>query len=262
MKKTLMITVILMMGFSTSAVSQNNVVVVPLNSSRAAGIDGQIQYNDGGKSAGAEVYYAKDSGNVGIGTLLPEKKLQVTGGQIRIDSNISGSTTGGGIELRRSSNTSGTLMPLFAIRNLDGTLKANLFYGYSSDRLYVTNNGVVNLTGVYLAYGGNSWTSTSDERLKKDIQDVSYGLNEILALRPRDFIWKESGIADTGFIAQEVYEVFPQAVDTTENNEVGWGVNYSKLTPLAVAGIQELAAQVAELKSLVCLDHPEAEACN
>ncbi|MBU0961875.1 MAG: tail fiber domain-containing protein, partial [Proteobacteria bacterium] len=232
MKKRLIITAIFLMGFSTLALSQSNVVVVPLNTNRVAGTDGQLQYNDNGKNGGAEVYYDDSSAYVGIGTAAPAETLHVIGGQIRIDSTASSATSNGGIELRRSSNLSNTNMPIFDIHNLDGTLKANMFYGYNSDRLYVTNNGFNNLTGVYLAYGGTAWTTTSDERLKEDIQDVSYGLSEILALRPRDFTWKENGMADTGFIAQEVYGVFPQAVEATANNEVGWGVNYSKLTPL------------------------------
>jgi hypothetical protein len=44
--------------------AQNKVVVVPLGSSNAKGVNGQVQYNDNGKTAGAEVYYDKITGKL------------------------------------------------------------------------------------------------------------------------------------------------------------------------------------------------------
>lgn len=50
------------------ALAQDKVVVVPLGkSTRVAGTDKQVQYNDNGTQAGANVYYNKTTGNVGIG---------------------------------------------------------------------------------------------------------------------------------------------------------------------------------------------------
>jgi hypothetical protein len=49
---------------SVSAMAQNKVVVVPMGSSSAKGTDGQVQYNDNGKTAGAEVYYDKATGKL------------------------------------------------------------------------------------------------------------------------------------------------------------------------------------------------------
>ncbi len=185
-----------------------------------------------------------NSGNVGIGTESPQTKLHVTNGQIRIDSSIHSAIDGGGFLLHRSDDSLNTQINIFQINNQDGTRKAHAHYGFGGDRLYITNNGTGNSTsGVYLEPGNTTWSSTSDERLKESIQDVTYGLDDVLALRPRDFVWKENGLADTGFIAQEVYDVFPQVVSATTNNEIGWGVNYAKLTPLIVAGIQELKAE-------------------
>lgn len=62
-----------------SALAQNKVVVVPMGSNRASGTDGQVQYNDIGKNSGAEVYYDKSTGNLGVGTNTPTSSLEVKG---------------------------------------------------------------------------------------------------------------------------------------------------------------------------------------
>ena len=41
------------------AEAQDKVVVVPMGSNTAKGSNGQVQFNDEGKTAGAEVYYDK-----------------------------------------------------------------------------------------------------------------------------------------------------------------------------------------------------------
>jgi len=55
----------------------------------------------------------------------------------------------------------------------------------------------------------------------------------------------------TGFIAQELYKLFPDAVSvgsdaTDENGNLAnpWGVDYGKLTPLLAKGIQDLNTKV------------------
>ena len=50
----------------TLAQAQNKVVVVPLSSNKAAGSNGQVQYNDSGKNAGAEMYYDKNTGRLEV----------------------------------------------------------------------------------------------------------------------------------------------------------------------------------------------------
>ncbi len=96
MKKGLFITVIILTGICTSALAQNKVVVIPLNSNKAAGADGQVQYNDGGNTGGAEIYYDKATGNVGIGTSAPTAKTQITSGNtpgVRLDQDNSQDAT-------------------------------------------------------------------------------------------------------------------------------------------------------------------------
>lgn len=64
MKKTLSVITLAALLFPAVFVfAQNKVVVIPMGSS-AKGADGQVQYNDNGTTAGAEVYYDKATGKL------------------------------------------------------------------------------------------------------------------------------------------------------------------------------------------------------
>ena len=67
----------------------------------------------------------------------------------------------------------------------------------------------------YVADGGTDWTSTSDERIKKDITNINSVLDGINSLRPITYK-KKYGKLDkvhSGLIAQEVLPHFPLVVD-------------------------------------------------
>ena len=72
-------------------------------------------------------------------------------------------------------------------------------------------------SGAYVTAAG-VWTNASDRRLKKNIVDSNYGLNEILQLRPVNYVMKKSGDKQVGFIAQEVREVLPEVVSGKEGD--------------------------------------------
>jgi hypothetical protein len=59
------------------------------------------------------------------------------------------------------------------------------------------------------------------------------------------------GHKEIGFIAQELYEVFPQIVSGTPEQAIEdpMTVDYGKLTPVLLAAIQELAQQNQILKT-------------
>lgn len=98
---------------------------------------------------------------------------------------------------------------------------------------------------------------TSDQHLKTNIRDLTDAGAFIDRLQPRVFAWKEAGHKEhnTGFIAQEVYEVFPDAVskgsDTFTESEgyKQWAMDAGKFMPLVVAELKSLRARVAALES-------------
>ena len=119
-----------------------------------------------------------------------------------------------------------------------------------------SNNGYVlynhNGTGVFISNGGTSWSSSSDERSKKNIKPLQLGLAQIEALKPSSFDYKTDESEDSkriGFIAQEVLPVLPQAVYSPENPEDMMGVSMTEMIPVMVKAIQELKAELDAVKA-------------
>ena len=112
----------------------------------------------------------------------------------------------------------------------------------------------------YVGYGGQIYaTSTSisaisDESLKENIRDLDKGLETINALQPRRFDWKNGDGNDImGFVAQEVEGVLPELVHDYKysEEETKLGLKMGDMVPSMVKAIQELSAQVNELKAEV-----------
>jgi hypothetical protein len=76
---------------------------------------------------------------------------------------------------------------------------------------------------------------------KENIVTTRYGLADLQKLKPIDFQWIESKSADTGFTAQDVQTVIPEAVTVGLNGLLG--LNYAEITAVLVASVQQLAAQ-------------------
>ena len=105
--------------------------------------------------------------------------------------------------------------------------------------------GSITISGSTTTYG-----SGSDYRLKENVQPMVDALVKVAALRPVTFDWKENGSAGQGFIAHELQEHFPEAVQGEKDavNEDGsikpQGIDTSFLVATLTAALQELKAQV------------------
>ena len=106
----------------------------------------------------------------------------------------------------------------------------------------------------------------SDLRLKRDIAPLDGALGRISALRGVRYQWQE-GVDEArdypgdqiGVIAQDVEAVFPELVGTDSD---GYRfVRYQKLVVPLIEAVKELAAVNAQLREIVCLDHPESDVC-
>jgi len=84
----------------------------------------------------------------------------------------------------------------------------------TAERLQMTfsnNNGVV---GEITTNGDVcSFASTSDYRLKEDIVDIEDSISKLKNIKPVNFAWKSDGSRSDGFIAHELAEVVPSAVN-------------------------------------------------
>ncbi len=88
-----------------------------------------------------------------------------------------------------------------------------------------------------------AYNTTSDQRLKNLVnENTASSLNVLNQIKIHDFTWKNDANHNlyTGVFAQELYNVYPHAVTKPINDADKWMVDYSKLTPVMIASIQEL----------------------
>jgi hypothetical protein len=100
---------------------------------------------------------------------------------------------------------------------------------------------------------GVTFTESSDRRLKENIKDTHYNIQDLMKLDVVDynFIDDASKTRTIGFIAQDLYKVFPEAVSVGGKDAKlqPWSVSYSKLTPLLVKAVQDQQKEIAALKA-------------
>ncbi len=98
------------------------------------------------------------------------------------------------------------------------------------------------------------WTNASDRRLKKNIANISYGLKEVMQLKPVHYQMNVNDEKQVGFIAQEVQKIIPELITGTEGDlskGENMGMSYGNLTAVLTKAIQEQQAMIEELKKEV-----------
>lgn len=100
-------------------------------------------------------------------------------------------------------------------------------------------NGSISATGDVIAY------TTSDERLKLNVEPITSALDKLDSINGVNYDWNtdlqtvHSG-HDVGVLAQEIESVLPEAVITRADGYKA--VNYEKIIPLLIQAIKELKA--------------------
>jgi len=225
---------------------------------------------------------ANSSGNVGIGTNSPTTKLDVNG-------NIAGGSLnvfGTGVPANGINNVTTNALGLFtnsterarfnyagsfllgtttntsvsckmAMAYAGGGTEYGIEFKPSADNayaLYFLNAAGSGIGGVSNSSTTTTYNTSSDYRLKHQIEPLTAGLATVSALKPVTYKWNADGSGGEGFIAHELQEVIPLAVTGEKNaiNEDGsikpQGVDYSKIVVHLVAAIQELKAELDALK--------------
>jgi hypothetical protein len=108
---------------------------------------------------------------------------------------------------------------------------------------------------------------SSSLRYKKDIQPFTSGLAVLNRLRPITFDWKQGGMHDLGFGAEDVAAIEPLLVTRNDKGEVE-GVKYDRITAVLVNAVKEQQEQIKRqqseiesLKTLVCQRNRRARVC-
>ena len=91
-----------------------------------------------------------------------------------------------------------------------------------------------------------AFNTSSDQRLKENIQDADSASSLIDSLQVRQFDWKLNGSHQRyGFVAQELVTVAPEAVYQPSDPDEMMAVDYSKLVPMLVKEIQSLRQRLS-----------------
>jgi hypothetical protein len=107
--------------------------------------------------------------------------------------------------------------------------------------------------------GATAFVTSSDYRLKTNLEPIVNGIERVKQLPVYSFNWKidESGNKVDGFIAHEAKAIVPEsvvgekdAVDA-EGNPIYQGIDQSKIVPLLTAALKEAIAKIEVLESKV-----------
>jgi hypothetical protein len=192
----------------------------------------------------------KNTGNVGIGNASPTGNLEVrsaASSHCIVTVNTTDANYDASIILEEAGSEKWNIM-----NDADG------HSGGSNS--FVIRDRSDSSTAVHIAPGGTSFVSGSDERLKKDINNIGSVLDGINSLRPITYK-RKYGILDIthpGLIAQEVKPYFPLTVlgeedsfrEISENEaEGGLSLAYQDLIPYLIKAVQELSAKVEALEN-------------
>ncbi len=169
--------------------------------------------------------------------------------------------------------------------NDDGIIASDPFYS-SSDIFLVSNDAIVlkldddnNESGnLFIRNGANtnvfsvnesgnvsvngSVVHSSDKRLKTNIENLDYGLKEILKLQPKQYLWKDqqNHKKSIGLIAQDVESVINEIVTSKDDELKTLGVSYTELIPVLINAIKEQQKIIDNEKSINTKQNTQLEA--
>jgi hypothetical protein len=188
------------------------------------------------------------SGRFGIGFNSPNAQLVVCG--------TGGTGWVGGarnVLQLRNANSSGNRSNYIAFGSASTDANCFILNDINADGTTVNQLNIQAGTsgGVYLADGGTSWTSASDERIKDIIEPISNAVNKVSTIRAVVGKYKSDadGVRRSFLIAQDVQAVFPEAVTVGTDEKQTLGLAYTEVIPLLVAAIQEQQAIIEQLKA-------------
>jgi hypothetical protein len=192
-------------------------------------------------------------GNLGLGNSFPVSRLHVS----------DATTTGDVLTVQEpSARTAGANIKVLAT----GISAAGTAGGAAGIQINMNSAGVAALRYIRFANAGGAeigsitrngaasvlYNNTSDSRLKLNQRDSHYGLSDLMNVQVKDFDWITDNASDTGFIAQQLYTVYPMAVTKGDSGlepyvpgvTNTWSVDYGRVTPLIVKAVQELNTKV------------------
>jgi hypothetical protein len=147
--------------------------------------------------------------------------------------NIVAGTTGTRSDITNDVATNAVRYPTF----VSSTSGANQVYVSNTNFTFNPSTGQV---------GAVTFNSTSDARLKTNVEQISDALNIVNKLSGKTYTFKTNNVNSAGVIAQELQEVLPNAV--SDRGDGFLCVNYDSIIPYLIESIKELHNSNQELK--------------
>ena len=204
--------------------------------------------------------------STGAFTTLASDSLTVSE-DISATGNITASENLNTLHLTVTGNT--TLGDDFTSDNL--TIESTVDGGSTAGGNIWFQGNLISSTNTYsLGTESNPWReiyaidliTTSDERLKKDVEPLDYGIDEVMKLKPVSYNWKNQPNRGRtiGLLAQEVESVIEEVVAKAENEEETRGVRYVNMVPVLIRAMQEQQALLEKQSELLKLQSERIEA--
>jgi len=215
------------------------------------------------------------AGNVGIGTITPNAKLDVNGNTIITGSlTTTGNATISNAVIIGDDTTYGSPYKVVAFgvaangynRILAATGSTDGMYfmaatgrgfnfrpnGGTTNTFAIDSAGAATFTNTLVVTGSLTVTSTITElsslRYKEDIQPISFGLDKVLQMRGVSYIKKDTQLKEIGVIAEEMNKILPDIVHKSSDGQVE-SVSYSRITAVLIEAIKELKTEIDILKN-------------
>tara|TARA_B100001287_G_scaffold244528_1_gene221242 strand:- start:72 stop:902 length:831 start_codon:yes stop_codon:yes gene_type:complete len=128
------------------------------------------------------------------------------------------------------------------------------FYTAGAEDMRLTDGGDLHVDGNIIGYS----STISDQRLKGNINKIENALDKVMQINGYTFTYNHDGKQSAGVIAQEVENIMPSAVQSTnlvfnEDNNVEFKtVQYDQLHGLLIEAIKELKEELEQCKCKKC----------
>jgi Chaperone of endosialidase len=228
----------------------NNPVWAPIDLN--SGVSGTLNYSNGGTNATSQTnakanlnYWGYNEGTIAQ-YYLPSAKVYL--------GNVN--TSDPGLDIFLDANEGGSLVTFNNLNDSPDYTSTVLNLALQNTHTSLNNayirfiNSIGNYDGsITKTESGISLNTTSDSTLKTNIRVTKYSIKDLMKLRPVDFAWKSDVNKKrmTGFLAQEVYDIYPDAVLKPLNNKDKWQMSREALVPLLVKSIQDQQAEISDL---------------
>jgi len=185
-------------------------------------------------SNGQHIWYTSASGTAGNNITFTQAMTLDSSGNLLV-----GTTSLGSAE-RVSISYNGAVQRGMEINNTNAGTQDVIYF-----RTTGTNVGRINTSTT-----ATSYITSSDYRLKEDINPMTNALAKVSALKPVTYKWKLNGSDGQGFIAHELQAIVPDCVSgdkdavDADGNPVYQGIDTSFLVATLTAAIQEAKALI------------------